>query len=111
MLDHAVANSRKFLELFRFLDQLFDGFGQRVDQLGGLFVTSVPADDRAINFQKLRGFTEDSGNLFVVHSWAIIAIKSLQDEVLRGKLPSHTIRFSPALAFAWRSCLSASSGE
>src|SRR6266481_6581873 len=67
VLDHAVADSRKFLKLLRFLDQLFDGFRQRVDQFGGLFVTSVPPDDRAVNFQELRGLAQDSSNLFVIH--------------------------------------------
>ena len=72
MLDHAVADSWKFFELFRFLHELFDGFGQAVDQFGGLLITAVSADDGAVDFQKLRGFPEDAGDLFVVHGEAII---------------------------------------
>ena len=72
MLDHADADSWKFFELFRFLHELFDGFGQAVDQFGGLLITAVSADDGAVDFQKLRGFPEDAGDLFVVHGEAII---------------------------------------
>ena len=68
MLDHAVADARKFFELFRFLDELLDRFGQAFDQFRGLFVTAVSADDGAIDFEELRGFTENAGDLFVVHA-------------------------------------------
>ncbi len=67
MFDHAVADPRKFFELFRFLRELFDGFRQAVDQFGGLLVTAVSADNRPIDFEELRGFAENAGNLFVVH--------------------------------------------
>jgi len=72
VLNHAIADSRKFLELLRLLDQLFDGFRQRVDQFGSLFVTSVPPDDRAVNFQELRGLTQDSCDLLVIDDPQII---------------------------------------
>src|SRR5438046_4971913 len=66
MLDHAVADSWKFFELFWFLHELFDGFGQAVDQFGGLLVTAVSADDGAVDFHMLSSFTVVEGNLFVV---------------------------------------------
>src|SRR5260370_10724781 len=50
MLDHAVADSRKFLELLRLLDELLDGFGQAVDQFGRLFIAAIPPDDGAVAF-------------------------------------------------------------
>ncbi len=64
---HAVADSGELLELFRFLDELLDGFGQTIDKFGSLLIAAVPADNGPIDFQKLRGIPEDSCDLFVVH--------------------------------------------
>ena len=68
MLDHAVANSRQFLQLLRLFHHLLNRLGQAIDQLRSLFVASVTPDDRAVNFQKLRRLSQYSRNLFVVHA-------------------------------------------
>ena len=68
MLDHAVADSRQFFQLLRFLDQLFDGFGQAVDQFGSLLITSVPANDGAVYLKELGRLPQDARDLFVVHA-------------------------------------------
>ena len=68
MLDHAVVDSWKFLELLRFLDELLDRFRQAVDQFGGLLIAAVPANDGPVDFQELGGFAEHAGNLFVAAS-------------------------------------------
>ncbi len=67
VLDHAVADSRKFFQLLRFLDKLLDGFGQAIDKLRRFFIAPVPPDDGPINFKELRRFPQDSCDLFVVH--------------------------------------------
>ncbi len=41
------------------------------DQFGGLFIGSIAADNRAVDFQKLRGFSKDSGECLVVHAGII----------------------------------------
>src|SRR5689334_14466756 len=68
LLDHPFADSRQLFELFRLFHELFDRFRQTVNQLSSLFIAAVPADDCAINFQKLRGVAQDSCDLLVVHS-------------------------------------------
>src|SRR5439155_857257 len=69
--DHALADSGQFFELFRFLDKLLDRFRQTINQLGSLFVASVAANDRAVNFEQLDGFAQNAGDLFVVHDWRL----------------------------------------
>jgi len=49
MLHHAVADARQFLELLWLLDELLDGLRQGIDQLSGFLVTSIAADDGAVN--------------------------------------------------------------
>src|SRR5258708_345370 len=68
MLDHAIADSWKFLQLLRFRHQLVDGFRQTVNQFGGLLVAAIAPDDGAIYLQELRRFAQYAGNLFVVHA-------------------------------------------
>ncbi len=72
MFDHAVADSRQFLELFRLLHQLLDRFRQAVNQLGRLLVAAISADNGAVDFEELRGFAQYACNLFVVHGGKII---------------------------------------
>ncbi len=67
MLHHALSDSRKLFQLFRLLHELLDRFRKSIDEFRRLFVTAVAADDGAVDFQKLRGFAEDAGDLFVVH--------------------------------------------
>ena len=67
MFGHALADSRKFFQLFRFLDELLDGFGKAVDQFGGLLIAAIAPNNRAVDFQELRRLPQYAGNLFVVH--------------------------------------------
>jgi hypothetical protein len=68
VLDHPLADSRQLFELLWLFDQLLNRFWQTVNQLSGLFVTSIAAYDRAVNFQKLRRVAQNPCNLLVVHS-------------------------------------------
>ena len=68
MLGHAVADPRQLFQLFRFLDELLDGFRQAVDQFGGFLVAAITANNRAVDFEELRRLPQHAGNLFVVHS-------------------------------------------
>src|SRR2546425_5369071 len=71
VLGHALADAGQFFEFFGVLGELRDGFGEPVDEFGGLFVAAVAADDGAIDFKELRGLAQDAGNLLVVHAGII----------------------------------------
>src|SRR5260370_4831924 len=87
VLDHAIADSRQLFQLFRFLDELLDGFRQAIDQFRGLLIAAITADDGAVNFEELRRFAQYAGNLFVVHAGDYRAIPR------RKKGEGHSIPF------------------
>ena len=58
----------KLFELSRLFGKLLDRFMHAGNQLGGFFVGSVAADDRAVDFQELGGFAENACEGLVVHA-------------------------------------------
>src|SRR2546421_5366384 len=41
------------------------------DELRGLFIAAIAADDCAINFQELRGIAQNASDALIVHAWII----------------------------------------
>ena len=72
---HVFADAGEFGELGFVLGELFDAFVKAADQLGGLFVGAIAADDGAVNFEKLGCFPEDSGDFVVLHAGIIREMK------------------------------------
>ena len=67
VLGHAVADAGQFGELGGIERQLLDRFRNAGDQLGGFFVAAIAADDRAIDFEQLRGLAQDAGDFTIIH--------------------------------------------
>src|SRR5713226_6836974 len=84
MLDHAVADTREILQLFRVLCQLFDRVWQPRNELGRLFVAAIAADDGSVDFQELRGFPQDTSYLLVVHGVIIMRTRFESNPWLAG---------------------------
>ena len=87
MLDHALANSWQLLELFRFFDQLLDRFRQAIDQFRRLFVAPITPNNRAVDFQELRGIPQNACDLLVVHSARLSVVP--QNPALPGGAVRH----------------------
>ena len=67
MFGHAIADAGQLLELFAVQGEFFDRFRNAGDEFGGLLVAAVTADDGAVNFQQLRGFTQDARDITIFH--------------------------------------------
>ena len=59
---HALADAGEIGELGFVLGEFLDAIRQAANQFGGFFVAAIAADDRAVDFEKLGGFAEDSGD-------------------------------------------------
>jgi hypothetical protein len=71
VFDHALTDSRQLPKLVGLFGELFDGFVHTGNELSGLFVGTVAADDRTIDFEKLGGFAENARYGLVVHGGII----------------------------------------
>ena len=68
VLGHAVADAGKFRELLLVVGEVFDAFGNAVEQLGDFFVAAVAADNGAVDFEQLRGLAQNLGDVSIFHA-------------------------------------------
>ncbi len=67
MLGHAVADAGQLFQLFGVFGEVLDALVNAVEQFGDFFVAAIAADDRAVDFEQLRGLAQDFRDFFVFH--------------------------------------------
>src|SRR5580700_1083400 len=75
VLGHVFADTGKLAEFLGVFADVLDAFVEAIEKLGDFFVAAIAADYGAIDFQQLRGLTEDSGDFFVFHFrsyWSVV---------------------------------------
>src|ERR1700735_1410593 len=64
---HVFADAGQLAELLGVLANVLDALVQAVEEFSDFFVAAIAADNGAIDFEQLRGLTQDSGDFFVFH--------------------------------------------
>ena len=64
---HPSTDAGNFQKLFRFLNQIANLLGQRLNRLGGAAVRPDPEHVLAVNFQQVRRFVQQTCNCFIFH--------------------------------------------